>query len=660
MSPRRLFAVVCLGLLVLVVPAAAQEKPSLIGQELSPKTDAASWYEERDGKMVRGGLFDTLGAIIIKEAPEYFLVRWRDLQGWVKRDEVLVGAARDPYFADRVQHDPSDSYALRYCAQGLHRIGHINEALAAIDEAIRLRPQDAGAYQIRATILSLGKLDMKGALDTLSVAERIDPANSDTALLRGGIWAAQRDYGKALAEFDRASRLAPNYAQIYYLRAQVWRLQGDSLKAAADLETALRLFPEHLGANLLRANLLTSADSTVNNPKEAAVSARRACELTHWQDLSSLRLLVRACEMAGDEEGARRYREKAEDLTRVDADKLPPLPADPLPIPASVTAAPEGPLPPLPAAPDRKDPLVGSELSPKYANVGWYENKDGKAVRGGPFNNLVGTVVGVAPDYYFIHWRGREGWVKRNDVVLGDERVRYFIERARQNPSDGYAQRVCAQNFLSANFFDTAWTYIERAARLAPNDIAVHHTRAILLALKGDKGGALDEFSAAERIDPSDPMTYALRASLLWHVQKEYDKAAADLDKALQLAPRDETIYFMRAKFWQSRGDHVRALADLDSCLRLWPEQVAAHVERAEMLMKCPDPAVTNPKEAVVSARRACELTRWEDSVHVRRLARACELAGDKEEAARWREKAEKMEQIDAAQLPPLPPLAKP
>jgi hypothetical protein len=52
-------------------------------------------------------------------------------------------------------------------------------------------------------------------------------------------------------------------------------------------------------------------------------------------------------------------------------------------------------------------------------------------------------------------------------------------------------------------------------------------------------------------------------------------------------------------------------------------------------------------------------LTRWEDSAHLRRLARACGQAGYNDEAVRWREKAEQIERDSAAQLPPLPP-AKP
>jgi tetratricopeptide (TPR) repeat protein len=660
MSLRSRLLAPCLFLFALAAPTSAQEKSGRVGEELTPKTSSIRWYEERDGRLVPGGTFDTLGAIIVKVAPEHYLVRWRGLQGWVKRDEVLVGAARDAYFAERIRSESSDAHAWRCCAQNMQVVGHFNEALVAIDEAIRLMPFDALAHQVRSVLLVLAKHDVKGALDELSIAERIDPANSDSSLIRAGMWVGQQEYGKAQADLDRAIRLAPTDERVYELRARCWQFQGDSAKAVTDLDTALGIWPDFLLAHVRRARLLSSSDPAVFNPKEAVVSARRACELTHWEDPANLQLLARICDLSGDEDSAQRYRRKVEELRRPDTAKLPPLPSTvPAPVPAPAPAVADSPVPELPAAPDQKDPLVGSELSPKTASVSWYENRDGKAVRGGTFTNPVGTIVGAAPGLFRVHWRGREGWVKRDDVVVGDERAVYFAERARLNPSDAYAQRITAQNLLSGNLFDTAQRYIETAGRLAPDDIVVHQTRAILLALKGDREGARDEFSAAERLDPSDPLTYAERALILWQPLKEYDKAEADFDKALSLAPNDETFYLMRAKYWLARGSHARALTDLNTCIRLWPNNVPAHVERADMLAKCPDRTLLDPKESVVSARRICELTRWEDIAHLRRLVRVCELAGYNDEAGRWREKAEQVERSNAAQLPPLPP-AKP
>jgi tetratricopeptide (TPR) repeat protein len=334
MSLRPHLFAACAYLVALAVPAAAQEKPPRVAEEVWPRTDAVSWYEERDGRMVRIGTFDPLAAMIVTVRPEYFEVLWRGRRGWVKRDEVLVGGSREAYFAQRVKKNPSDVYALRYCAVAWQRAGYFKEAFAAIDEAIRLRPDDAQSHQVRGTLLLLGNRDVAGGMKELDVADRIDPNDSDTAAFRASVLLARREFDKARAEFERAIRLAPNDPITYLLRANVWGFQGDSAKALADLDTALRLWPDYLAAHYHRATLLLAGpDPDGSRAREAVVSARRACELTRWEDVLTLRLLARACEQAGDAEGARRWRDKVEELRRLDADTLPPLPSPSLPPP---------------------------------------------------------------------------------------------------------------------------------------------------------------------------------------------------------------------------------------------------------------------------------------------------------------------------------------
>jgi hypothetical protein len=110
-----------------------------------------------------------------------------------------------------------------------------------------------------------------------------------------------------------------------------------------------------------------------------------------------------------------------------------------------------------------------------------------------------------------------------------------------------------------------------------------------------------------------------------------------------------------RAQIWGLQRDYRKAAVDLDAAVRAVPDALSAHVQRAELLTLCPDPAVIDFKEAAASARRACELTQWENPTHLRRLAAICELAGNKDEAMRWREEAMRIERANAAQLPSLP-----
>ena len=76
MSPRPHLFAACACLIAFAVAAPAQERPGRVAEEVSPKTESVSWYEERDDKMVRGGTFDPHGAMIVRVEPAYYLVLW--------------------------------------------------------------------------------------------------------------------------------------------------------------------------------------------------------------------------------------------------------------------------------------------------------------------------------------------------------------------------------------------------------------------------------------------------------------------------------------------------------------------------------------------------------------------------------------------------------
>ena len=85
-------------------------------------------------------------------------------------------------------------------------MGRHDDALADFDQAIRLKPDFAKAYNNRGI-----------AKDTLG------------------------RHDDALADFDQAIRLRPDFAEAYYNRGITKGRSGDNDKARAEFETALRL-----------------------------------------------------------------------------------------------------------------------------------------------------------------------------------------------------------------------------------------------------------------------------------------------------------------------------------------------------------------------------------------------------------------------------------
>jgi tetratricopeptide (TPR) repeat protein len=60
----------------------------------------------------------------------------------------------------------------------------------------------------------------------------------------------------------------------------------------------------------------------------------------------------------------------------------------------------------------------------------------------------------------------------------------------------------------------------------------------------------------------------------------EVDRAIAEIDQLIRLAPADANAYVSRGKAWERRGDQDRALADYDQAIRIDPSNSALFQER--------------------------------------------------------------------------------
>src|SRR6516165_7971774 len=63
----------------------------------------------------------------------------------------------------------------------------------------------------------------------------------------------------------------------------------------------------------------------------------------------------------------------------------------------------------------------------------------------------------------------------------------------------------------------------------------------------------------------------------------DYDRALADHDEALRIAPNYAGVYFDRAFTWKSKGDIDRAIADFGEAIRIDPKYTDAYFQRARI-----------------------------------------------------------------------------
>ena len=110
-------------------------------------------------------------------------------------------------------------------------------------------------------------------------------------------------------------------------------------------------------------------------------------------------------------------------------------------------------------------------------------------------------------------------------------------------------------------------------AREAPDSIAPAEA-AIESATREEPTGAV----------PLSATAFSFRESAIGWIRKgDLDRAIADLERAIELAPLDSEVYRQRGNAWTLKGDVGRALADYDHALRIAPNDSAIFHDRGLM-----------------------------------------------------------------------------
>ena len=81
-------------------------------------------------------------------------------------------------------------------------------------------------------------------------------------------------------------------------------------------------------------------------------------------------------------------------------------------------------------------------------------------------------------------------------------------------------------------------------------------------------GKAIAEYNKAIQLDPNHALAYYNRAYAYGEIG-EYDKAIVDYSKAIELNPSDAQAYYNRGIDYQNKGDAVKAVSDLEKSISL-------------------------------------------------------------------------------------------
>jgi tetratricopeptide (TPR) repeat protein len=177
-------------------------------------------------------------------------------------------------------------------------------AIACFDEAIRINPRNANAYNNRGCAYG-AKRDSKAAIEDFSNAIRINPKSSFAFTRRGATYQIIGENDKAIADLSEAILLNPKDPFAYGWRGNTYVKVKNYTMALSDFNAAIQADPNSVSAyNALAWFLATCSQADLRDGKKAVLLAKKANALTTSPDGACMDTLAAAYAESGDFEKA--------------------------------------------------------------------------------------------------------------------------------------------------------------------------------------------------------------------------------------------------------------------------------------------------------------------------------------------------------------------
>ncbi|MGE5141443.1 MAG: tetratricopeptide repeat protein [Rudaea sp.] len=162
-----------------------------------------------------------------------------------------------------------------------------------------------------------------------------------------------------------------------------------------------------------------------------------------------------------------------------------------------------------------------------------------------------------------------------------DEALHEFNSALRLDPNDAEAHLARGEIRHLKQHIDDAVAAFTRAIEINPKLAVAYRRRCMARMDNGELKEALADVNEVLRLDPADTEAYGVRAYIL-HGLDELDKALDDYTAILKYGPKKYVFARMgRGVIWFNKGDIDRALAEFNEAIRVAPRFGSLYQQRS-------------------------------------------------------------------------------
>ncbi len=132
-----------------------------------------------------------------------------------------------------------------------------------------------------------------------------------------------------------------------------------------------------------------------------------------------------------------------------------------------------------------------------------------------------------------------------------------------------------------------------------PPDFAFYQNRANANFVMGEYDAAIADYNKAVELNPKEPTIFFSRA-LAHFNNKSFNPAIADFDKVIELDPKEAMAYFKRGAALEKVGNFEKALSDYQKAVELDADNELAKAALQRLQAALPKPVPTTPNIIVV------------------------------------------------------------